>query len=184
MFSMTACGSGETESAEPAASQGTNDPQLRYVVYEAIFLDHDEIQECFRRVRGADAPYANTTSDFHITTAFLPETDARGLYGLEATVHIVGYKVGEVMNDDGVPTYNEGFSVTVQADDPALSKYLSDHDVNWHITGSYSEAPKYTGYLDFSDADAADFTVTGTFGAFLNGGMISFDAADVDTVIG
>ena len=41
---------------------------------------------------------------------------------------------------------------------------LDSYDRNWHITGSYSGAAKYTGRLDFSDAIPIDLTIEGVFG--------------------
>ena len=69
------------------------DKTRAYVVYEAIFVDNEQVKDIFAEIRG-EAPYPIVTQDFHVTTAFLPETDARFLYGKKIQVHIVGYKAG------------------------------------------------------------------------------------------
>ena len=61
-----------------------------------------------------------------------------------------------------------------------MNAYLTEHPANYHITGSYEKLAKYTGYVDFSDGKPVDRTITGTFGAYLNGAKIAFDGAEVD----
>lgn len=169
---------GEQDSAAGSLSS----PVLDYVVYEAVFVDNEEIESLFQTVRG-QAPFPKITADYHVTTAFLPEKDARELYGKEVVVRITGYKVGEITMGAGGTTQNEGFKVELRAQDPDLTAYLSSSGMNDHITGSYVDQAKYTGYLDFSDARPLEYVVKGTFGAYLNSGRITFDEADVDRVL-
>ena len=52
----------------------------------------------------------------------------------------------------------------VSSEDPEMQELLDSIDKNWHITGSYTTAARYTKYMDFSDADPVDFILKGTFG--------------------
>ena len=171
-------GCGEVQTTEQDSAE-TAEPEKATVVYEAVFLDEQQIADIFDEIRG-QAPYSNVTQDFHVTTAFLPETDARFLYGQEVEVHIVGYKAGAVTDDDGNETHNEGLKVELSSQDEDMAVYLTEHPANYHVTGSYETAPKYTGYLDFTDMQTVEYTVTGRFGAYLNGGAITFDAGEVE----
>ncbi|MBQ6518082.1 MAG: hypothetical protein IJI14_05135 [Anaerolineaceae bacterium] len=45
-----------------------------------------------------------------------------------------------------------------------MQRLIDSYDRNWHITGSYTEAAKYTGQFDFSNAAPLDITLEGTFG--------------------
>ena len=83
-------------------------------------------------------------------------------------------------DDDGDPTHNEGLKVELYSEDEEMNAYLTEHPANYHITGSYEKLAKYTGYVDFSDGKPVDRTITGTFGAYLNGAKIAFDGAEVD----
>ena len=149
------------------------------VVYEAVFVDDDEIYSFFTEVRG-DAPYRNVKTEFHITTAFIPEEDARELYGSEITVLITGYIDGEATMDDGRTTRNEGFKVELLSSDPEMMEYLDESPIIFHITGSYMDAAKYTGQLDFSEAQPVYFATTGIFGAFLSDDSVTFSAKETD----
>ncbi|SCW35513.1 hypothetical protein SAMN02910456_00694 [Ruminococcaceae bacterium YRB3002] len=168
---------------ETTVSESTYDREdTDYVVFEAVFLDNGEIDEIFREIRG-DAPYRNVTPDYHVTVTFLPDTDVRELYGADVEVHIVGYKAGEVPQDDGSITHNEGLEVELYSEDKTVNDYLMANVVNYHITGSYDDYPQYTLSLDFSDAEPLDITVHGTLGAYLNGNWITFDGSVVDKPI-
>lgn len=145
------------------------------LIYEAFFLDNDEVMELFTKVRGEEAPYENITKDFHVTTAFMPEQDMHELYGTEVTIHIYGYKNGEVVADDGSTTANEGFFCKVTSDNEEMQSFIDNTEKNWHITGSYKDAAKYTEYIDPSDAAEVDFTVKGRFGAGMSNGDIMFE---------
>ena len=170
----------ETPSGEIAdAPDAVAENQAASVVYEAVFLNNDDVLSCFRQVRGEDAPYEKIPADFHVTTAFRPESDMRDFYGTEVTVRVTGYKAGEVTDDNGDATYNEGFSVSMETENAEFAAYLAGLENNWHITGSYSGAAKYTGYLDFSDARDVSFELAGVFGAYLENGDIIFDGAAV-----
>lgn len=150
------------------------------VIYEAFFLNNDEIRDLFVKVRGPEAPYAIMTQDFHVTTAFMPEKDMHEFYGTEVTVRVNAYQTGEVRADDGSMTANEGFFCSVEVDNPEFQDYLDSLGKNWHITGSYKDqgGAKYTGMLDLTDAQAVEFTVTGRFGGYLSNNSIVFSMED------
>lgn len=174
-LNLTACGFG---AAKRNSSTSEGPMNTDYVVYEAVFVNNEQISSIFNEVRG-EPPYPKITADYHVTTAFRPEVDARALYGKEVTVKIIGYKAGEVTTDDGGTTMNEGFKVELVTDDAELTDYVVGKARNYHITGSYVDQAKYTGYLDFSDATPVDYTVKGTFGAYLSNGRITFTADNV-----
>lgn len=144
------------------------------VIYEAIFLDNDEILGLFAAVRGTEAPYPKMTWDFHVTTAFRPEQDLRSLYGTEVTVHITAYQRGEVRTDSGESTENEGFFGSVTTESRALREILDRTDRKWHITGSYRDEAKYTEQLDLAGAKTVDYTIRGRFGGYLDNGTQVF----------
>lgn len=144
------------------------------VIYEAFFLDNEEIIQLFSAVRGAEPPYENVTKDFHVTTAFRPKRDKRRLYGTEVSVHIYAYKNGTVKTDEGNMTSNEGFFCTVSSENPQMQKLIDRLENNNHITGSYELNPKYTGFLELNDAQPVDFFVKGRFGGFFSDGKIYF----------
>lgn len=146
------------------------------VIYEAIFLDNDEVVNLFSEVRGAEAPHGILTKDFHVTTAFMPEQDMREFYGTEVTVRIYAYQDGEVVADDGSVTENEGFFCTIETENAQLQNYLDHLDNNWHITGSYKDqgGAKYTGALDLTDAQQVSYTIVGRFGGYMSDNNVYF----------
>ena len=146
------------------------------VVYEAIFLNNNEVRNLFVQARGETAPFANMTTDFHVTTAFLPETAHPEWYGQTVTVHITTYACGEAKMDDGNITANEGLKAEVTSDNKELNEYLSSLNKNFHITGSFKDAAKYTNYIDFSQGEPFEATLTGTFGAYLSSGAEQLSA--------
>lgn len=166
----TACVSSQT--TPPAETAPVEDG---YVVYEAFFLDNEEILRLFSDVRGAEAPYEYLTKDFHVTTAYMPEEDMHEFYGTEVTVHIYAYQNGEVQADDGTMTANEGFFCTVNTENAEMQRYIDSLEKSWHITGSYAAkgGAKYTEYLDLTDAEKVDFSVKGRFGGVLSDGSIT-----------
>lgn len=143
-----------------------------YYYYEAIFLDNEEINDLFCQVRGEQAPYEQLTENFHVTTKFKPEETHSQWYGEKVDVHITAYKAQEIKDDDGNPTYNEGFKVSVTADNAELENYLESLDNLFHITGSYQDGAKYTDRIDFSDGKKLDLHTTGTFGCGDSDGTI------------
>lgn len=147
-------------------------------VYEAVFLDNTEVMQLFEEIRG-DQLFEKQTSDFHVTTAFMPSEAAAELYGKPVTVHITGYKVGDVVSDDGSITTNEGLQAELFSEDEQMQAYLDALEVNFHITGSFKDAAKYTGYIDFSDAEPMDITLTGTFGGFCTDNAIHLAPARI-----
>lgn len=167
---ISGCKSAGNSSTEPPAQETTT------VIYEAFFLDNDEILKLFSEVRGPEAPYENLTKDFHVTTAFMPEHDMHELYGTEVTVKIYAYQDGNVTADDGSTTANEGFFCTITTENEALQNYIDSTEKNWHITGSYKDAggAKYTEYLDLTGAKQVNYTVKGRFGGSMSNGSIVF----------
>ncbi|MBR2768463.1 MAG: hypothetical protein IKD68_05985 [Solobacterium sp.] len=164
----------------PAAADHTQTSQTEpvrkpYVVYEAVFLDTSEITEVFRNIRGEKAPYELSPKDYHITFTFRPAFASYKLYGTKVTANGISYKAGDVIDDEGGTTQNEGILVNLQADNPEFKQLINSiHKHAWHITGSYSHKAKYTGDLDFSDAEPVMFTISGTFGAYLSDGTFRF----------
>ena len=175
---LSACRPGGTGKTKPTSEEGEQMSNNDYVVYEAVFVDNERIKSIFKEVRG-EAPYPKITADYHVTTAFRPDKDVRNFYGKEVTVRITGYKAGDITTDEGGTTQNEGFKVELISDDAELTSYIIGQGKNYHITGSYVDQAKYTGYLDFSDATPLDYTVKGTFGAYLSSGKITFNAEEV-----
>lgn len=161
--------------AVPAAANTANEAKDNIsCVYEAVFLDNAEVTQIFEQLRG-EQPFEKQTVDFHVTTFFMPETPQNAFYGKPVTVHITGYKVGEVTADDGTATVNEGLKVELSSPDQELNAYLETLSANFHITGSYQDQAKYTGYIDFSDAEPMDIVLTGTFGGYCTDNTVHFD---------
>lgn len=161
---------------------------VQYVVYEAVFFDNNAVDAVFTQVRGDAVPYEIVTRKYHVTTAFRPVKDARALYGKEVDVHIVGYKTGEVLGDDGKKHGCEGLRVELFSEDKDMMAYLNSIGRVAHITGSCTDYPRYTQFLDYSDMKPLNLVLKGRFGAYLNGadrdsGILAFDAAPVGTVL-
>ena len=179
-FGLAGCSGGSANSDSSSGGAGDSsaeqnadaDQNAATVVYEAIFLDNDEISNLFTEVRGETAPFDKVTKDFHVTTAFMPETAHSQWYGAKVTVHITAYAVQDVKADDGSTTSNEGFKAEVTSDNKELNEYLESLGKNYHITGAYKDGAKYTEYVDFSQGDPMDVTVTGTFGGSMSDGVI------------
>ncbi len=177
-FGLAGCSSGSANSDSSSdgnggsSSEQSEQAEAATVVYEAIFLDNDEISNLFTETRGETAPFDKVTKDFHVTTAFMPETAHSQWYGAKVTVHITAYAVQDVKADDGSTTSNEGFKAEVTSDNKELNEYLESLGKNYHITGAYKDGAKYTEYVDFSQGDPMDVTVTGTFGGSMSDGVI------------
>ena len=150
------------------------------LVYEAFFLDNEEILELFCDVRGSEAPYEYLTKDFHVTVTYMPEKDMHEFYGTEATIIIYAYQNGEVIADDGSPTANEGFFCTVETENKNLQQCIDGIEKNWHITGSYmdEDGAKYTEYLDLEGAKMLTYTVKGYFGGGMSDGSVDFSSEE------
>lgn len=174
ILSLVGCGqTGDISSSQSAENQQEETQSENSVVYEAIFLDNDEITDLFTSVRGETAPFENVTSDYHVTTEFMPSEAHSEWYGEKVKVHITSYAVQDVTMDDGQTTANEGFKAEVTSEENEdLNEYLKSLDKNYHITGSYKDGAKYTEYLDFSDGEPLDIYVTGTFGGYYSDGNI------------
>ena len=163
ILSLVGCGA-EAETADTAAEAT--------VVYEALFLDNDEITDLFESVRGETAPFENVTQDFHVTTEYMPAEAHPEWYGEEVNIHITAYAVQEIEMEDGQMTENEGFKVEVSTDNEELEAYLMSLNKNFHITGAYKDGAKYTEYIDFSEGDPMDVYTTATFGGYYTDGTI------------
>ena len=160
------------ETTSPVTIDVSQSEDSIYVVYEAIFLDNDEILNIFKAIRGKESPFEKQTTDFHITTAFLPESALDKWYGTKVNVHISKYSIQEVEAEDIGLTSNEGLKVELSSDNKEFNEYLSSLNKNFHITGSYKDAAKYTGLLDFTKGDNLDIDVIGTFGGYYSDGNI------------
>ncbi len=158
---------GCAQTSKPVESNPTKD-----VIYEAVFLDNDEIAELFASVRGEIPPFDNVTQGYHVTTEFMPEKTHFDWYGEQVNVHITTYAAQDVKTDDGQITANEGFKVEMTSENTESIAYLDTLDKNYHITGAYQDAAKYTEYIDFSVGEALDVYVMGTFGGYFSDGTI------------
>lgn len=176
-FLLYGCSSNvENQSHEELKHKSQEELKEGYYYYEGIFLPADKVIEVFKLVSDEYPRYSVVPDQFHVTTEYLPETTHEELYGTEVTVHITGYKYGTVIDpEDGSSSQNEGFKVEVLSEDSAMQEFLNSIDRNWHITGSYSTAARYTKYMDFSDAVPVDFTITGRFGRGDSDGNLQVD---------
>ena len=148
-----------------SAHKSKEELEIGYFWYEGVFLSTEEVTEAFRSVSDEFPRFSVVPEQFHITTEYMPDTVHENLYGTEVTVRITGYQYGTSTDEtDGSTSENEGFGVEVTSENPEMQELLDSIDKNWHITGSYTTAARYTKYMDFSDADPVDFILTGTFG--------------------
>ncbi len=159
------------------------DTSTNYVVYEGVFLNSEDVLKMLEEIRGPKAPYENVSKEYHVTTMYKPEKDFRELYGSDVNVHIIGYLNGQATADDGTITHNEALVADLISDDPILADYLSSSQEGWHITCSYETKAFYSNLMDYSKAQKVDYTLSGKFGAYINGNFVSFDRNDVDTKI-
>ena len=169
------------DTAKQKSPEPGNTPEIPRgtIKYEGVFLDNGEVDAMLQEIRG-DAPYPNHSSHYHITTtAYLPEQDARALYGTGVQVRFIGYKARGITDDQKYASSNEGLKVLLASDDPAMAEYLGSLDKNLHLTGTYTVSPKYTESIDFSDMMPVDYTLRGVFGASVTGIGLVFDAADL-----
>ena len=156
---------GFSSSADEVKHKSKEELEIGYYYYEGIFLSTEEVTAAFRSVSDEFPRYPVIPEPFHITTEYMPNTTHDNLYGTEVTVHIMGYKYGTSLDEsDGSTSENEGFKVEVTSENSKMQELLDSIDKNWHITGSYTTAARYTKYMDFSDAEPVDFKLTGTFG--------------------
>ena len=156
---------GFSSSADEVKHKSKEELEIGYYYYEGIFLSTEEVTAAFRSVSDEFPRYPVISEPFHITTEYMPDTTHDNLYGTEVTVHITGYKYGTSKDEsDGSTSENEGFKVEVTSENSKMQELLDSIDKNWHITGSYTTAARYTKYMDFSDAEPVDFKLTGTFG--------------------
>jgi len=149
-------GCGSSENGSSVCPKGS-------IVYEGIFFDQEEAAALFKNFRG-EAPFAHVADIFHVTTRFDPNEIQRQFYGLKVQVHLTHYKIEAVAADDGSLTSNEGFKVSLKAENRELQNHLDTLNVNYHITGSFQDGAKYTEKVDFSDGTPVDFHIEGIFG--------------------
>ena len=178
--------SNQKESA-PAADENTQTSQEEpseepYLVYEGVFLDEAEVREVFRSIRGEEAPYEFCPKSYHITVSYLPEAPSNQLYGSEVNVTGSVYEAGDVLDDKGNTTQNEGILVNLESDIPEIRQLINSTRAKvWHITGSYSGKAKYTSGLDFSDGKPVAFAISGQFGGYMSDGTVRFTSEPVKT---
>lgn len=171
----------------PAADQNTQTAQTEpveepYLVYEAVFLDEAEVREIFRSIRGEEAPYEYCPKEYHITVSYLPENPSTQLYGSEINANGSVYKAGDVLDDKGNTTQNEGILVKLVSDIPEFRQLINSTRTQvWHLTGSYSGKAKYTSRLDFSDGKPVSFVISGRFGGYMSDGTVRFTSEPVKT---
>lgn len=163
-----------------AVTEADADAAEASLIYEAIFLDNDEIEKLFASVRGKDAPFDKVTQDYHVTTEYMPAEGHAEWYGEKVSVHIIAYAVGEVKMEDGNMTSNEGFKAEVTSGSSEFNDYLKSLNKNYHITGAYKDEAKYTEYIVFSDGEPMDVYVTGTFGGYFSDNTFNFGSAGTD----
>lgn len=150
-------------------SDNTEADEKVICIYEAVFLNNDEILSLFNSIRST-VPYRYITKDFHVTTEFMPCEVHEQWYGEKVSVHITAYKAQEIIADDGTITENEGFKVSLSSENKLLQSYLDSLNNNFHITGSYKDGAKYTGQIDFKDGIKMNIETTGTFGCYESNG--------------
>ena len=178
--SLTGCNSTATTSngdnqTSAEASQTQESTEIK-AVYEAIFLDDEQISDLFTQARGGNAALAKVPEEYHITIAYQPETAHPEWYGQKVTVSITTYAMQEVKTDDGTPTENEGFKVELTSENEQLNSYLASINKNFHVTGSYKDFAICTNYIDFSEGQPFEATVTGTFGAYMTDHTVKLGA--------
>ncbi len=171
-LSLFGCSSNNNEDLPSDTESTESSEDSIYVVYEAIFLDNDEVLSIFEALRGKEPPFEKQTTDFHVTTTFMPESDLSKWYGTKVNVHISKYSIQEVKADDIGLTSNEGLKVELSSDNEEFNEYLSSLNKNFHITGSYKDGAKYTELLDFTKGDNLDIDIIGTFGGYYSDGNI------------
>ena len=150
-----------SEMDKKSNNSSTDTPNIYW--YEAIFLNNDEILSLFNSIRNI-MPYSFITENFHVTTEFMPSNLHEQWYGEKVSVRITSYKSQTVTADNGMTTANEGFKVVLSAENKALLSYLNLLNKNFHITGSYQDAAKYTEQIDFSDGIKMNIEIIGIYG--------------------
>ena len=156
----------QTTQSQESQTQAQENTETK-AVYEAVSLDNAQISDLFAQARGSNAALAKVPSDYHITTAFQPETAHPEWYGQTVNVHVTTYAMQEVKMEDGTLTENEGFKVELTSENEQLNSYLASLNKNFHITGSSKDAPRWTENIDFSQGQPFEANATGTFGAYM-----------------
>lgn len=145
--------------------------------YEAIFLNNDEILSLFNSIRNM-VPYCFITENFHVTTEFMPSELHEQWYGEKVSVRITDYKSQKVIADNGIITANEGFKVFLSSENKSLLSYLNSLNKNFHITGSYQDAAKYTEQIDFRDGKKLNIEIIGIYGYCDSNKIIHLNSLD------
>ena len=161
-----------TPLSNPLSSPAGDTP----VIYEAVFLDEEEVQEIFAEIRG-NPEFAKTPRDYHMTTLYYPDEPATDLYGTKVRLHVTGYQSERFLDEKLHITGAEGLRVQLECDDPEFQEYFSQFNAQWHVTGSYMTEPVYTGLLNYRKAKPIDYTIDGVFGAYCTGDHYCYDAA-------
>lgn len=176
-MSLTAFASAENAAKETKTSavSSVDENENAACIYEAFFLDNEAVNGIFDGIREVP-PFEKVTKDFHITTKFMPSEQCIKFYGEKVKIHITAYKIGDVTDDNGSITTNEGLKANIITDNEELREYLDSLNKNFHITGAYKDAAKYTEYVDFSDGIPLDLYVEGTFGCYYSDGTFGFEA--------
>jgi hypothetical protein len=159
---------------EKYSSKDGNTP----VVYEAIFLNKDDVTALFDKIGGKQV-FKNIPKDYHVTTLYYPKDPVLHLYGTKVRIHVTGYTYERFLDENHRITGAEAVRAEFECDDPTLQEYIDKFHHPWHITGSYMTEPRYSGVLKIKHMKPVDFYLDGTFGAFGNGGYRCFDAESV-----
>jgi len=169
---LPVCGSSEKHQSAQELSEG-------YYWYEAVFLDTEDVQKAFSTASDSYPKYEIVPDHFHVTVQYKPEPRHEDLYGTPVTVHITGYASGTVQDpQENMTSENEGLQVELLSADEGMQALIDNTDKNWHITGSYTGAAKYTEQLNFSDSTPVDITLEGVFGVADSDGNIVLEQQD------
>lgn len=132
--------------------------KAKKIIYTGLFIDKKTFYDHFSAKLAKEIEYP------HATVFFKPKGSEvhQELFGEKAMITITGY---------GCDENNEGFSVKINAKNPALQKLCDDILVP-HITISVSEdgKPVDTGKLEFETREQV--SLEATFGAFTTGGLV------------
>ena len=171
-WALPVCCSSEKHQSAQELAEG-------YYWYEAVFLDTEEVQKAFSTASASYPKYEIVPDHFHVTVQYKPEPRHEDLYGTPVTVHILGYAGGTVQDpQENITSENEGLQVRMTSPDEGMQALIDNTDKNWHITGSYTVAAKYTEQLDFSDSTPVDITLEGVFGVADSDGNVVLEQQD------
>lgn len=137
------------------------------IIYTGWFVSPDALYDAVKDF--APNRLEQPAQQPHVTLEFRPQEINTALLGSPARLTVTGYA------NDGE---NEGISVTVEQNQPALASQL-DTLSRPHITLSVSAEgkPVNTARLDFRPVPPR--TLTGTFGAFTEEGTVAFSPEEI-----